>query len=98
MQPIKNVSLVDAIVQQVISEIRKGTWTAGSQLPPERELMQMLGVSRNALREALKQLQFMGLLSIRQGEGTFVNSVDHRRVSQRLSGQGLSPMLVLEVH
>ncbi len=49
-----------------------GTWSAGEKIPSENELVNMLGVSRISVREALKQLVSLGLLETRQGEGTFV--------------------------
>ncbi|WP_445401329.1 FadR/GntR family transcriptional regulator [Streptomyces sp. LE64] len=45
---------------------------SGAVLPPEPELMEMLGVSRNSLREALKGLQAMGIVEVRHGFGTYV--------------------------
>ncbi len=44
----------------------------GDLLPPERELVQMLGVSRGSVRDAIRSLQVMGLLEPRQGIGTVV--------------------------
>jgi GntR family transcriptional repressor for pyruvate dehydrogenase complex len=48
----------------------------GDLLPPERELVQMLGVSRSSVRDAIRSLQLMGLLEPRQGIGTVVCSPD----------------------
>lgn len=44
----------------------------GDLLPPERELAQMLGVSRGSVRDAIRSLELMGLLEPRQGIGTVV--------------------------
>ncbi|MEU6390636.1 FadR/GntR family transcriptional regulator [Streptomyces sp. NPDC046939] len=44
----------------------------GASLPTEPELMELLGVSRNSVREALKALQAMGIVEIRHGFGTYV--------------------------
>ena len=49
-----------------------GTWGAGSRLPPERKLAEMLGISRNSLREAIFALKARGLLNSRPGSGVFV--------------------------
>src|SRR5271167_2297946 len=46
----------------------------GDLLPPERELVQMLGVSRSSVRDAIRSLELMGLLEPRQGIGTVVRS------------------------
>ncbi len=44
----------------------------GDLLPPERQLVQMLGVSRGSVRDAIRSLEMMGLLEPRQGVGTVV--------------------------
>src|SRR5208283_135397 len=44
----------------------------GDLLPPERRLVQMLGVSRGSVRDAIRSLELMGLLEPRQGIGTVV--------------------------
>src|SRR5271166_3334680 len=46
----------------------------GDLLPPERRLVQMLGVSRGSVRDAIRSLELMGLLEPRQGVGTVVCS------------------------
>ena len=46
----------------------------GDLLPPERQLVQMLGVSRGSVRDAIRSLELMGLLEPRQGVGTIVCS------------------------
>ncbi|NKI39806.1 FadR/GntR family transcriptional regulator [Streptomyces physcomitrii] len=48
---------------------------SGAPLPTEPELMKLLGVSRNSVREALKALQAMGLVDIRHGFGTYVGQM-----------------------
>ncbi len=45
---------------------------SGAPLPTETELMELLGVSRNSVREAQKALQAMGIIEIRHGFGTYV--------------------------
>jgi len=49
--------------------------SVGDKLPPENVLAERFGVSRVTLRESFKQLSAMGVISIRQGEGTFVNKI-----------------------
>jgi GntR family transcriptional regulator, transcriptional repressor for pyruvate dehydrogenase complex len=48
----------------------------GDLLPPERQLVQMLGVSRSSVRDAIRSLELRGLLEPRQGIGTVVCSPD----------------------
>jgi len=47
---------------------------AGTKLPPERQLAQRLGVSRTTLRDGVSRLALLGLLEVRQGDGTYVRS------------------------
>jgi GntR family transcriptional repressor for pyruvate dehydrogenase complex len=51
-----------------------GQYPPGSKLPPERELSKRLRVNRASLREALKKLEHLGLVRIRQGDGTRVQN------------------------
>lgn len=60
-------------VQRTLEEkLIDGTWATGSRLPAERKLAEMLGVSRNSLREAIFALKTRGLLKSRPGSGVFV--------------------------
>ncbi|MFC9502598.1 FadR/GntR family transcriptional regulator [Streptomyces sp. NPDC057002] len=52
--------------------LTSGQLRAGDRLPAERELAETFGVGRSAVREALKSLSLLGLLEIRQGDGTYV--------------------------
>src|SRR5581483_6061622 len=58
--------------QQVEDAILSGQLKPGDQLPPERDLAQRFGVSRTAVREAVKALREKGLLEAFMGRGTFV--------------------------
>jgi GntR family transcriptional repressor for pyruvate dehydrogenase complex len=71
-EPIKRTSASEQVMQQIQSLIFDGTYQPGDRLPPERELAAELGVNRTTLREALKRLEQLGLLSIRHGDGTRV--------------------------
>jgi GntR family transcriptional regulator len=63
--------------------IRSGAWAPGTRLPPERELCELLDVSRATLRQALGELENRGLISRHQGRGTFVT---RQRVDAAVSG------------
>jgi len=58
--------------EQIKERIRQGIWPAGTKLPTERELAVQLGVSRNTVSQAYKDLEGEGILSSAQGKGTFV--------------------------
>src|ERR1700730_8216980 len=66
--------LYEQIVQQIEDSILKGELKEGQQLPAERELAQQFGVSRTAVREAVKTLPEKGLVEAYAGRGTFVTS------------------------
>ncbi|MDV2077980.1 pyruvate dehydrogenase complex transcriptional repressor PdhR [Marinobacter xestospongiae] len=65
--------LSDVIMQRMESMILEGSFKPGQRLPPERELATRFGVSRPSLREAIQKLAAKGLLTSRQGGGTFVS-------------------------
>lgn len=60
------------VVTQFQGQVRAGNLLPGDKLPPERELAVQFGVSRNSIREALRELDLVGLIDSRHGEGTFV--------------------------
>lgn len=68
----QKVTIVDSIIEQVITQIKDGTLKAGDKLPSERQLINMLSVSRSSVREALQALAAMNLVVVRPGEGTFI--------------------------
>lgn len=80
---VRSSRLYEQIVQQVEESIHKGTLKPGDQLPPERELAQQFGVSRTAVREAVKALREKGLVEAYPGRGTFI--MDGASYSIRLS-------------
>lgn len=79
MKTVKKISIVDSIVEQLLEAIRSKQFSPGEKIPPERELTVALGVSRTALREAVKRLESLGVLSVRQGNGTYVNNSAEQR-------------------
>lgn len=60
------------VIDQIKALLANGGLRPGSQLPPERQLAEQLGMSRPSLREALRALEFAGVLETRMGEGVFV--------------------------
>ena len=69
---VRSSRLYEQIVQQVEESIQKGDLKTGDQLPPERELAQQFGVSRTAVREAVKALREKGFVEAYPGRGTFI--------------------------
>ena len=60
------------VLRSVLKYISDKELTVGEKLPTERELMKIIGVSRNSLREALKSLEAIGVVEIRQGSGIYL--------------------------
>jgi GntR family transcriptional regulator, transcriptional repressor for pyruvate dehydrogenase complex len=70
--PIQSERLYEQIVQQIEQRIVSGELKVSDQLPSERELAEQFGVSRTAVREAIKTLHEKGLVEILVGRGTFI--------------------------
>src|SRR5207302_1244305 len=68
------------VTEEAIDKIRErivtGAWGAGDRLPKESELAAELGLSRNSLREAVRALSQLRVLEVRQGDGTYVSSLE----------------------
>ena len=84
-EPVGHESLADAVVAQIEDLIVSGILKQGRKLPSERDLAEMLKVSRPKLREGLQVLEERGLVTTRHGEGTFVSP---------LTGQAMLPALL----
>ena len=69
---IKPAKLSDQIVGQLEQMMLEGSFAPGQKLPTERELAEQFEVSRPSVREALQKLEAKGLVSRKQGGGTFV--------------------------
>jgi DNA-binding FadR family transcriptional regulator len=74
LKPVEKQRVAEEIAEQLRSLILGGQYPPGSKLPPERELSKRLRVNRASLREALKKLEHLGLVRIRQGDGTRVTN------------------------
>jgi len=68
-KPVKREKVSLHIIDQIRRAIVDGDLKPGDSLPSEREMTASLGVSKHTLREALRALEAMGLLDIRQGAG-----------------------------
>ena len=83
--PDQGKSVVDQVMDGIISQIISGELTPGGKLPTEMELCRQFGAGRNSVREAVKKLQAYGLLYIKRADGTFVSEKYNRKM--------LDPML-----
>lgn len=77
--------LYQEVVEQVTSQILDTHLQPGDRLPAERDLARQLGVSRTAVREAIRTLHEKGLVEVRQGSGTYVRSPAPDSVSSSLA-------------
>jgi GntR family transcriptional regulator, transcriptional repressor for pyruvate dehydrogenase complex len=89
LQPVNRRSVPEDVFEQIIAEVLTGAMQPGEALPSERRLAEVLGVSRPAVREALKRLTEAGLVEVRQGDATTV------RDFRRHAGLDLLPRLVI---
>ena len=81
---VRTSRLYEQIVQQIEESIVKGNLKTGDQLPAERDLAQRFGVSRTAVREAVKALREKGLVEAYSGRGTFITDGTTQAVRQSL--------------
>lgn len=69
-----------SVTEDAIANIRRmilaGELRAGDRLPPENDLSAQLNVSRSSLRETVRALALLGVLATRQGDGTYVTSLE----------------------
>jgi GntR family transcriptional regulator len=91
-------TLTSATADVLRDAIQQGRYAPGSQLPPELELIEMLGVSRATLREALRTLEEQGFIVRRRGLGTYVREQSIVKdlsinfgISEMITQAGLTP-------
>lgn len=68
--------VTDEAIEKIKAMIVSGELAPGARLPREADLAERLGLSRNSLREAVKALSLIRVLDVRQGDGTYVTSLD----------------------
>lgn len=91
VEKLKRKSLSDRVLEIIQQNIIENIYRPGDKLPVENELAQKFGVSRITIREAITKLSFMGIVTIKQGEGTFI-----RKVTPESFMKPLLPMLLLD--
>jgi len=92
LQPVNRRSVPEDVFEQILAEVLSGEMQPGESLPSERRLAEVLGVSRPAVREALKRVVAAGLVEVRQGDATTV------RDFRRHAGLDLLPRLLIRDH
>jgi GntR family transcriptional repressor for pyruvate dehydrogenase complex len=84
-EPIRPKKISEEIVEQIKKLIAKGELKPGDRIPSERDLANMLGVSRPSVREAIMVLEAMGFLDSRQGGGTYVRALTEGSITDPLA-------------
>ncbi|MCD6356021.1 MAG: ThiF family adenylyltransferase, partial [Anaerolineaceae bacterium] len=79
---IPRKSLSEIVAGKIAGQILDGTYKNGYQLPAERDMIKLFGVSRSTLREALKSLEEINLIESRQGVGRFVTEINEHNLAQ----------------
>lgn len=82
-RPIHTRRAFEEICERIREQLALGVLKPGDKLPPERDLAQQLGVSRNVLREALRSLEMAGVLRLLKGVkgGAFIQEGDTSRMN-----------------
>lgn len=73
------------VIDYIKYQIRIGELKIGEKLPSERELSVMIGISRNSVREAIRTLDFMGIISSQHGAGNYLTGNFENNLIESLS-------------
>lgn len=84
-EPIKVKKTYEKIAESIIDMIKSGHLKPGDQLDSIEQLSNSFGVSRSAVREALSGLRAMGIVTVRQGEGTYIKEFNSFKFSLPVS-------------
>ena len=96
--PLLRQSLSDDLAQRITQLIQGGTYHAGDRLPAITTLARDFGVGSPTVREALKKLETVGVVSIRHGSGVYVNRTpDSLVISNPLHGGAVSKKLLVDL-
>lgn len=79
------MAVTDEAIEKIKTMIVGGELGPGDRLPPEKELAERLGLSRNSMREAVKALEVIRVLDVRRGDGTYVTSLEPRLLLEAIS-------------
>lgn len=96
-QPVSVSRLYRIIANQIKDKISNGSYKAGERLPSERELADMLEVSRPSVREALIALEIEGWVVVRVGIGVFVATPESLPLMRDAGAAGPIPTALLDI-
>lgn len=76
IEKISTKKVSESVTEQIEQMIEAGTFLPGEKLPSVRELCDMFGVGRSAVRDAITTLKGKGAVTVKQGEGTYICKFD----------------------
>lgn len=71
-KPIKSKKIYEVVIEEIQEQIIDGTLNRGDKLPTERDLAEQLNVSRTSVREAMRALEVLGIIQVKQGGGNYI--------------------------
>ncbi|HDR6310925.1 TPA: FadR family transcriptional regulator [Bacillus cereus] len=84
---IKPKKIYEEVSEAILTMIKNGTLKPGDKLLPVHQLAEQFQVGRSAVREALSALRAMGLIEMKQGEGTYVKNFDSSSLTKSLNNK-----------
>lgn len=78
IEPIKKITLTEQVMKKIADMITTGELKPGDKLPNERDLSAMFEVTRSRVREALRALSLVNMITIKPGDGSFVSELDKK--------------------
>lgn len=82
---IERVALHEAIVEEIKNYIKENNLEPGDKLPNQQEFTEMLGVSRTSFREALRTLQAVGLIEVKNGKGIYLKNRESCKIETTIN-------------
>ncbi|KIY21258.1 FadR/GntR family transcriptional regulator [Mesobacillus subterraneus] len=83
IEKISTKKVSESVTEQIEHMIEAGTFLPGEKLPSVRELCELFGVGRSAVRDAITTLKGRGAVTVKQGEGTYICKFDSGKIFQR---------------
>lgn len=95
MKEIRKVVVHEAAMDEILGYIQENNLRPGDKLPPEREIVKLLKVSRSTVRAALSALELKNVITVKHGSGIFVSSLGGVLLSQYSSSRDSKESLKL---
>ena len=74
MKNSKDKQAYERVIEYIGQEVEEGKLNKGDKIPTERKMVEILGIGRNSIREALEILDILGIVERKQGNGTYIRS------------------------